>query len=258
MRSHFFRLMLFWPLALLAILSSCSFGNRMLKARPTAPSPFFEQPRLAQDASRHLPFQKVWTTPDPNILAKGKAKKKLFIAPVTLHFLRPVDKKLATLEISKGGVHRQESDVARRLQEEFIRAFRQSPCPIYKLASKPASDTLILQLALIELNPTSPKGNAVMTMMKLAVSPVASLGGFFTKGTMAIEGKVIEPHSGRAFFQFADKEADRLTFLSTRDFQPYGHAVYTMREWAVQFEQMTRNPPGQIMKDSSFMTLMPY
>jgi hypothetical protein len=230
----------------------------MLKARPAAPSPFFEQPRLAQDASRHLPFQKVWITPDPAVLAEGKSKKKLYIAPVTLHFLRPVDKKLANLEITNGGVHRQEADVARRLQQEFILAFQRSPSPLYQLASKPAPDTLILQLALIELNPTSPKGNAVMTMMKLAVSPVAGLASFFTKGTMAIEGKVIEPHSGRAFFQFADKEADRLTFLSTRDFQPYGHAVYTMREWAVQFEQVTRTAPGQIMKDSSFMTLMPY
>ncbi|MCX6855610.1 MAG: DUF3313 family protein [Verrucomicrobia bacterium] len=165
---------------------------------------------------------------------------------------------LASLEISRGGVQRQEADVARRLNEEFVLAFRRSPRPMYQLVSQPSADALILQLAIIELNPTSPKGNAVMTMMKLAVSPVAGLASFFTKGTMAIEGKVIEPSSGRAFFQFADKEADRLTFLSTRDFQPYGHAVYTMREWAVQFEEVTRTAPGQKMKDSSFMTLMPY
>jgi hypothetical protein len=245
-------------IVLFVILSSCSSGNRMLKARPAAPSPFFEQPRLAQDASQHLPFHKVWITPDPTVLANGKSKKKLYIAPVTLRFLRPVDKKMATLEISRGGVQRQEADVARRLHEEFVLAFRRSPRPMYQLVSQPSADALILQLAIIELNPTSPKGNAVMTMMKLAVSPVAGLASFFTKGTMAIEGKVIEPSSGRAFFQFADKEADRLTFLSTRDFQPYGHAVYTMREWAVQFEEVTRTAPGQKMKDSSFMTLMPY
>lgn len=258
MRSHSIRFSLFWALGMLITMASCSSGNRILKARPSAPSPFFEQPRLAQDASLHLPFQKVWTTSDATILAGGRAKKKLYIAPVTLHFLRPVDKKLAVMEIARGGVHRQEADVARRLQEEFIMAFRRSPSPLYQLVSRPGSDTLTLQLALIELNPTSPKGNAVMTLMKLAVSPIASLASYFTKGTMAIEGKVIEPRSGRAFFQFADKEADRLTFLSTRDYQPYGHAVYTMREWAVQFEQLTRTPPGQKLKDSSFMTLMPY
>jgi Protein of unknown function (DUF3313) len=258
MCSLFHRLRVFGAFGFLLTLPCCSSGNRLLKARPAAPSAFFEQPRLAQDASQHLPFQKVWITPSTTILAAGQAKKKLYIAPVTLHFLRPVDKKLATLEISNGGLNRQEGDVARRLQEEFIMAFRRSPRPIYQLVSKPSEDALILQLAIIELNPTSPKGNAVMTLMKLAVSPVASLASYFTKGTMAIEGKVIEPRSRRAFFQFADKEADRLTFLSTRDFQPYGHAVYTMREWAVQFEQMTRTPPGQKMKDSSFMTLMPY
>lgn len=251
--SHFFSFLL-----LALTLASCSSANRLLKARPVKLSPFFEQPQYAQDASAQLPFQKVWTTPDRSILTAGMAKRKLFIAPVTLRFLRPVNKRIATQEIAWGGVQRQEIEVAKRLREEFIAAFHHSPRPLYQIASKPGADTLTLQLALIELNPTSPKGNAVMTVMKIMVTPLATLAGFFTKGNMAIEGKVVEPRSGRAFFQFADKESDRLTFISTRDFQPYGHAVHTLREWAVQFEEMTRTPRGQKVKDSSSVTLMPY
>ncbi len=63
--------------------------------------------------------------------------------------------------------------------------------------------------------------------------------------------------TGRPYFQFADNEQDKLTFINTRDYQPYGHAVNTIRDWAVQFETMTRTPRGIKVGDSSSMTLRP-
>ncbi|MFN0078483.1 MAG: DUF3313 family protein [Prosthecobacter sp.] len=242
---------------LLMALSACSSTNRLLKARPVGLSPFFEQPWLAQDAREQLGFQKVWTTPDRQVLVAGGAKRKLYIAPVTLAYLRPVNRALAHQEIVHGGVQRQEQAVAQRLREEFIAAFRRSPGPLYRIVERPGKDTLTLQMALIELNPTSPKGNAVMTILKLAVTPVAALAGWFTKGNMAIEGKMVDSQSHRTFFQFADNESDKLTFISMRDYQPYGHAVNTMRDWAVHFEEMTRSPRGWKVRDASSITLRP-
>lgn len=281
-----------FPLALCLglFLPACSSTNRLLKARPVELTAFFEHPQLAQDARRQLGFQKIWTTPDRAVLAASLTKRKLYIAPVTLAYLRPVDKAFATQEIS-WGLQRQERDIAIRLHQEFAAAFQRSPRPLYQLVHQPGPDTLILQLALTELNPTSPKGNAVMTMMKIAVSPIAALGGFFTKGNIAIEGKMLVPMAAaapppapttpakgrgkpkpavnatsnpsaplqhRTYFQFADNEADKLTFLSARDYQPYGHAVHTMREWAVHFEEMTRAPRGRKVRDSSAITLRVY
>jgi hypothetical protein len=243
-------------LLLSVTLAACSSANRLLKARPAGLSPFFEQPSLAQDARGHLPFQVVWTTPDPRVLAESTTRKKLHVAPVTLAYLRPVSKALASREIA-WGVHRQEAAVATRLREEFVAAFRRSPQARYKIVDKPGADTLTLRLAVIELSPTSPKGNAIMTLLKFAVTPAAVLGRWFTKGNMAIEGKVVDSRTGRVFFQFADHESDKLTFLNTRDYQPYGHAVNSMRDWAVQFEQMTRTPSGLRIKDSSSITLRP-
>ena len=98
----------------------------------------------------------------------------------------------------------------------------------------------------------------VKTALKFVVGPVASLGGYFTKGNMAIEGKVRDSKSGKVFFQFADNDADKMTFYSVRDFKPYGHAIPAMRKWAEQFELMTRTAPGQSIKDTNCMTLMLY
>lgn len=262
MRCSHFTVLLPLALFLSLILPACGSANRLLKARPVALTPFFEQPQLAQDAREQLGFQKVWTTPDRQALAASLGKKKLFIAPVTLAYLRPVKKVLASQEIA-WGLRRQEHEIAQRLRQEFAAAFQCSPRPLYQVAARPGPDTLILQLALTELSPTSPKGNAVTTVMKLAVTPVAALGGFFTKGNMAIEGKMLVPIAGkgrayRTFFQFADNESDKLTFLSARDYQPYGHAVHTIHEWAVHFEEMTRARKGEKVRDSSAVTLRPY
>ena len=243
--------------ALLLALPACSSTNRLLKAKPVELSPFFEQPRLAQDASKQLGFQKIWTTPDPQVLAAGMRKRKLYIAPVTLDYLRTINRSLASGEVAWGGVLRRQSDVAARLREEFVAAFRRSPSPLYHLVNRPGKDTLTLQLAVIELNPTSPKGNAAVTVLKFVVTPVIGLAAYFTRGNMAIEGRVVDSRSGRAFFQFADNECDKLTFISLRDYQPYGHAVNTMRYWAVQFEQMTRSPRGWKVQDSGSITLRP-
>lgn len=229
----------------------------MLKAKSVGFSPFFEQPQLAQDAGKQLGFQKIWTTPDPKLLAAGKARRKLFIAPVTLRYLRPLNRSLPSKEVAWGGVQRREAEMAMRLREEFIAAFRRSPAPLYRLASRPGKDTLTLQLAIIELNPTSPKGNALVTVLKFVVTPVIGLAAYFTKGNMAIEGKVLDSSSGRAFFQFADNENDQLTLINLRDYQPYGHAVNTVHQWAVQFELMTRSPRGMKVRDSRSITLRP-
>lgn len=241
---------------LLLLVPACSSGKRLFKAGLLEPSPFFEKPWLARDGGGQLPFQKVWTTDDPAVLAEGKKRRKLYIAPVTLAYLRPVEKALSSQELA-WGVQRQAAEVAVRLRQEFAEAFRRSPNPYYQLVTQPGADTLTLQLALIELQPTSPKGNAVMTVLKFAVTPVAALGRFFTKGNIAIEGRVALSKTGRAFFQFADNEQDKLTFINVRDFQPYGHAATAIREWALQFELMTRTPSGVRVEDSRGFTLRP-
>ena len=153
------------------------------------------------------------------------------------------------------GTERRMEQVAVRLREEFERAFLESPAPVYQLSAEPGKNTLSLQLVITDLNPTSPRGNLMLTVAKLAVTPLAGFARVFTSGNMAIEGKITIPGNQDIFFEFADNEADKLTFFSARDFLPYGHAEHSMRDWAVQFEQMTRKQTGLRLKDSSAITL---
>lgn len=238
----------------LVFLSSCSATNHLLKARPVRLSAFFEQRSKAIDTHGKLPFQKVWTSADPKVLHEGNAARKIYIAPVSLAYLRP-PKKAVTRQELRWGLQRQEQWMAWKLREEFAAAFSRSPRPRYRLVKEPGKDTLTLRLAITELNPTSPNGNAALTLMKVAVTPAATLARWFTSGNMAIEGKVITNQGKRVFFQFADNEGDKMTFFNARDFLPYGHAEQSMRDWAKQFEEMTRREAGLELKDSSALTL---
>jgi hypothetical protein len=238
----------------LVLLCSCSATNHLLKARPSKLSPFFEHAGEAVNTKGKLPFQTVWVAKDAQVLEKGRAATKLYIAPVSLAHLRPVKKAMARQE-ARWGTERREEQMAVRLREEFERAFLESPAPVYQMTDKPGKDALTLQLAITDLNPTSPRGNLVLTMAKFAVTPLAGFGRLFTSGSMAIEGKITLPGSSEVFFEFADNEADKLTFFNARDFLPYGHAEHSMRDWAKQFELMTRKQKGLRLKDSSAVTL---
>ncbi len=132
--------------------------------------------------------------------------------------------------------------MAHKLRNEFAKANLRSSNPRYEIALQTGPDTLTLEMAIVELNPTSPKGNAVKIVMKFVVRPLTGLGGIFTTGNMVI----------------ADIEADKMTFYSARDFKPYVHSISAMRKWAEQFELMTRTPISQTIKNTHCITLMPY
>ena len=238
----------------LAVMSSCAGANHLLKARAVSLSSFFEQATQAVDTRGKLPFQRVWVSVDQQVLRAGKEARNIYIAPVSLEYLRP-PKKAVTRQEVRWGLKRQEQWMAWKLREEFAAALSHSPQPRYRLVKEPGIGALTLKLAITELNPTSPNANAALTLMKVAITPVVSLGRWFTSGNMAIEGKLIMHSGNQVFFQFADNEADKITFFNARDFLPYGHAEHSMKDWAEQFEQMTRQQSGLELKDSSSITL---
>ena len=245
-------------LCIVGVLCSCQTSNRLLHAGKVPLSPFIEQPHVMTPARDRVPFHFVWRNFNRDAQWRVTKKTEIYIAPVTLAYLRPVKQKLVKKEIAEGLVKRNETTIARQLRAKFANAFLYSPSPRYRLAMKPSDRSVTLEMAITELNPTSARGNVVKTAAKFVVGPLAGLGGIFTKGNIAIEGKVRNSTTGELIFQFADNEADKMTFYSLRDFKPYGHATIAMDEWARQFEEFTRTMPNHRVQESKFFTLMPW
>ncbi len=248
--------------ACLSSLAACQFrpAQKLLKAKPAAISKFLDQ-RTSMAPMRHrLPYHFVWTNPDPKLAAVVSRRMEIYIPSVELRYLRPVTKPLARWEIKHGWIRPREEEIAQELRASFIEAFERSPQPRFRVVERPTKNCVVLQLALTELSPTSVKGNTVKLAAKFVVGPLSGVLGVFTKGNIAFEGKISVPGvgNGASFLQFSDKEKDKMTLYSARDFQPYAHAKVAIKEWARQFEEFTRTTGIHKVKESSFITLKPW
>lgn len=242
----------------LLALPSCRSTNQLLKAKPARLSAFVQHGSEMVDPRKKLPFHKLWKSPDVESWERAEKKTAIYIAPVSLDYLRSIDKALVSGEVTIGTLDRKEDEIAAYMQEVFVEAFQKSPKARYKVATQPGEDTVTLQLALVELNPTSAKGNAVLNTLNFFFGPLVYIGAVFTKGNIAFEGRLSNSTTGEAIVEFADNEEDPMTIYSVRDFVSYGHAKRAIRNWAVQFELYTRNRTGKKIRESAFITLNPF
>lgn len=239
-------------------LTSCESANRLLKAKPADLSAFVEHPKEMEPRKDRVPFHRIWISRNREVNRRAAAKTEIYFAPVTLQYLRPISKTVARNEVADGTIQRREGEVADRVRFEFMRAFAESTQPRYYLAKHPGTHSLTVEIALVELNPTSPAGNAYKTTAGFFIGFFASPLGYFTKGNIAIEGKVRNSQTHELVFEFADNQADLMTFYSARDFKPYGHAVHAIEAWATQFEEFTRTPAEHKVEETNFFTLSPW
>ncbi|CAN5853755.1 hypothetical protein BH11VER1_BH11VER1_19050 [soil metagenome] len=244
-------------LLIIPFLASCESTNQWLKAKPVGFSPFIEHQAAMKPARDRIPMHFIWRSPDEALRRRIMQKSEIYVAPVQLQFLRPLKKPLVQWEVEYGSIDRNEQKMATELRNAFTHTFLQAPAPHYRLTVIPNDRSVTLELAIIELNPTSPKGNAIKTAAKFFIGPFSMLGSYFTKGNIAIEGKVRNSATGELVFQFSDNESDRMTFFSLRDFKPYGHALQAAAEWASQFEIFTRTSPQHKIEETFCFTLDP-
>jgi hypothetical protein len=247
-------------LFLLLLLTSCQTrtAQKWLKAKPAPVTPFLDHRAEMQPRRDRLPMHFVWITRDASVQNRVADCTEIYIAPVELGYLAPISKPLVRWEIEHGWIQPRPAEMAAALRNEFISAMMRSPR--LRVVGKPTPKCVVLALAITQLSPTSVKGNAVKLAAKFTVGPLSGLLGVFTKGNIAIEGKLVLPDTKppKSHLQFSDNEKDKMTFYSARDFQPYAHAQVAMKEWASQFEEFTRTLGTHKVKESSFITLKPW
>ena len=253
-----FLLRLLTLLLLAATLPSCTKVNRLMKAKPAMPAAGFLDFRATPVIeTARSPFHYAAFTADRTTLGIAGQRRKIYIAPVETRGLRPISKKLAGTEYTAlRPAHSRE--IAATLRREFARAIATAPGSPWRIVTRPSKDALLLEMNLLELDPTSVKGNVTKTVVKYTLSPLAAMGvGLFTGGRIAIEGRLREATTRAIVMQFADREKDKATLYSARDYMALGHSTRTAREWAEQFAAFLYNRQRPI-KDSFFLTPMVY
>ncbi len=259
MKSIIFGSRLAAPALALAVLTAVSItaGTTaeagLFKASPAPVSSFLDHPQQLSSDHKRAPFNKYWRNPSPKAWAKVNGFNNIVVAPVNVDHLRS----RSDLFARKGGKEtRPVGEMANYMRSSFEREI--SKGGKYRLAKKGGPKTLVLELALVELNPSNAAANAVKTGAQVIVPGAGFLGSQFTRGKIAVEGKLRNGETGEVLMQFADRAQDKTSLFSVRDFSPYGHDRRAIDEWARQVDQLSRTPRNHRVRGSSGITLNPF
>lgn len=245
-------------LAIALGLSSCHTLKQLAKAGPVKPSPFLPHgEEMQKPEAKTYPFLRVWRNPSQEVCKKAADKKEIYIAPVNLEHLRPMSKPLSRMEIREKSRQQQAQQLAKYAEEQFIHALETAPNPRFKVVDKPTKNALKLELAIVELNPNAISAGITRRAINLVAVPGAeSIVGRPLKGHIAIEGKVTDPAQKQSIYEFADAEHNSSALiLSVHDYNAYSALRKIIRQWAKQFEEVSRVPVGQSVEDSPAFTI---
>lgn len=241
-------LMLLIPWMMLSCRTAMSVVAAV-EVKPTALLPHAKE--LKENRSRS-PFLGNWWNTDKRVLQAAEKVKSIYIAPVVSDELRPMKLKLSKLEFSEERRAAKLEGLKKYVHDKFVGAFKANKKSRFTVVKEPSKEAMTLKLAIIEWEPNTYTGLAAREAVDLVTLPMmGNLFGKPSRGMIAIEGVLIEPQTGKSFFEFADKEEMKSYFiLSPQEMFPTGQARYAIREWARQFEQLMSTPEEKPVKDS--------
>jgi hypothetical protein len=226
-------------LCVASVVGSSLIGCRA-KALPDAG--FLDQPQLLRHDDK-LPFNAAWIKSGVDLLDY----KKVYVAPVDTTHLLKLDwwQKAA---IAPGDQQSWANDLAQYFQDKMKGQFSDDDVNKYQLVDAPDDETLIIELAIVEVVPTKVWLNAIGYALLGAVD----------QGETGFEGRLRDGKTKQIIAEFKDHEYGQFDLVSVRDLEWAAHSRHTIKEWADDIEQICHLPPDGSVAEMSPVTLMPW
>ncbi len=210
------------------------------KALPDAG--FIEKPELLKPDSK-LPFNAAWIKDDADLLGY----KKVYVAPVDTTHLLKLDwwQKAA---IAPGDQQKWADGLAVYFQDKMKAQFTDGDDNKYQVVDTPDDETLIVELAIVEVVPTKVWLNAIGYALLGAVD----------QGETGFEGRLRDGKTKQVIAEFKDHEYGQFDVVSVRDLEWDGHSRHTIRGWTDELEETCYLPPDGAVSPMSPVTLMPW
>ncbi|MGA1980232.1 MAG: DUF3313 family protein [Sedimentisphaerales bacterium] len=228
------------------------------KAGEAPNSGFNPNPELmSKDAN--VPFQRTyWNNKfDPN------AYHEIFIAPVNTDYLA-AGSSWESFNLANFDKERFKKDIAALAdytQKSFTKAFREDPNHLYKVVDVPGPNTLLLELALVQVVPSGAVFGVVGCVSGIPAAVgmaagAASKSQDVGKGVVAIEGHFRDGRTGEIIGMFADCEHPKSAILDLKAIDWWAPAKAIIDEWSQQLVAVANRPPGTAVKDSPAFELL--
>jgi hypothetical protein len=228
------------------------------KAAEAPNSAFNPNPEL-MSKDNTLPFQRsYWDNKyDPNIY------HEIFIAPVNTDFVLAQGfwEKSNLANLDKENIKKDIASLADYTQQSFTRVFRDDPNHRFTVVDAAGPNTLILELALVQVVPSGVVWNAI-GCVSFAPAVVGTAAGAASKsqdvgkGVVAIEGRTRDGRTGEIIGMFADCEHPKSAILDLKAINCWAPAKVIIDDWSRQLVAVANRPPGTVVKDSPAFELL--
>ncbi len=234
------RLVAFTALGLSLLASSALMAGCHASAAPDAG--FLEHPEVLKEDEK-LPFDAVWFKEGVDL----RKYKKVYVAPVDTSHLLQLDW-WDKANIAPGDQDSQAKELGEVFRNEVKQQFTDDDQNHYTLVDAPDDDTLIVELAIVEVVPTKVWLNAIGY----------ALLGALDQGMTAFEGRFKDGKTKEVIAEFKDRESGQFDIVSLADFQWNRHSRHTIEVWGDQLEEVCYEPPGTAISEMSTVTLRPW
>jgi hypothetical protein len=232
---------------------------------------FIKNPeRMYEDPN--LPFHKVWFYRYFNLMNYSR----IIINPVKLRYL------LAQGDVESQNIRnyleykdKDDKYAADYFRNTLINAFNSMPDNRFKVVNSRGYGTLMLDIAIVEIVPTKVSMNSVSgVLMFVPFGPVflsaaftlislpikAALGGMFESGFksyIAFEAVLKDAMTGKVLAAYADRESQKATLISFKDYTYFAHIRGIIDEWGQQTVRMLNRKGNETIEDSPTFVFSP-
>ncbi|MEY4668847.1 MAG: hypothetical protein RL518_1546 [Pseudomonadota bacterium] len=227
-------------IAVSALLVSSMTSGCRAKALPDAG--FLDQPQLLQ-ADKKIPFNAAWIKEDADLLSY----KKVYVAPVDTTHLLKLDWWQST-SLEPGDQKQWADELANDFRDKMKAQFADDDPNKYQVVDSPDDETLIIELAIVEVVPTKTWLNAIGYVV----------AGALDQGETGFEGRLRDGKTKRVIAEFKDHEYGQFDIVSVRDLEWAGHSRHTLQGWSEELEEICYRQPDEVVSPMSPVTLMPW
>ena len=234
-------------------LNSCSFFH----ASPAPDSGFIPHPETMVPSFWRAPFDRAWFADKEKFKKMKLSYRKLYIRPVDVTHLSKAGSWGNFSSLGQANDPKDVSDMAEYMKTAFTKAIKNHPTQAIKIVDQPGPETFILELALVELNPTKVAVNATGTAVGFFV-PGSGLISTTGKGSIAFEAIVKDGETEEVLVTFADRQEDKVTLMNYRSYLRYGFGRLIVNEWADQYAELSMTGLEHKVEGSSPFKLLPW
>jgi hypothetical protein len=213
---------------------------------PAPDAGFIKNPELLKkDPS--MPFDDIWIKAGTDL----RLYKKVYVAPVDATHLLKMSwwDKFDLSQASAGTSSQAEAKyLTGWFRDKVVAAFKGDKAYGYQIVDSPDKETLIVELAIVEVVPTK----VWLNSMSYAIA------GAIDTGATAIEGRFRDGGNQEPIFSFKDKRAGPYSLVSIADLTWYMHAKDTLSDWADLFVEVCKKAPGEHVSSPLPFTLLPW